>query len=84
MKVELIIGILCISIIVIIAMGLGFDGAMASTGLAIIGGLLGWQGKKQLDKKKGNVEAATTTLKKAGFSEDMIAGILETLKRRSK
>ena len=84
MKLELVIGILCITIIVITALALGYDGAMAGSAFALIGALLGWQGKKQLDKKKGNVEATTTTLKKAGFTEDMILSILETLKRRPK
>lgn len=82
MKVELIIGFLCVTIIVVTALALGYDGVLAGTGLSAIAGLLGWQGKRALDRRGGNVEALTASLKKAGFSDDRIAGIIDTIKRR--
>uniref|UniRef100_A0A6M3L1Q2 Uncharacterized protein n=2 Tax=viral metagenome TaxID=1070528 RepID=A0A6M3L1Q2_9ZZZZ len=82
MKLEMIIGFLCVTIIVVAGMALGYDGVLAASALSLIGGLLGWQGKKVLDKRGGNTEATTASLKKAGFSDDMIAGIIDTIKRR--
>jgi len=81
MKVELIIGFLCVTIIVTVALVMGYDGALASGAVAVIGGLLGWQGKKAADRRGGNVEALTASLKKASFSDDMIASIIQTIKK---
>jgi len=80
MKLELIIGILCITIIVIVAMSMGYDGAMVSSAFALIGALLGWQGKKQLDKRGGNIEATAAALRKAGWTENSILEIAKILK----
>lgn len=80
MKVELIIGILCITIIVIAALAMGYDGAMAGSAFALIGALLGWQGKKQLDKRGGNIEAAAAALRKAGYTENSILEIAAKIK----
>lgn len=82
MKLELCIGILCITIMIVTALALGHDGAMVASGLAIVGGLLGWQGKKLKDKRGNNIDALIASLKKASFSDDMIMGVIQTIKRR--
>jgi len=53
MKVELIIGFLCVTIIVTVALVMGYDGALASGAVAVIGGLLGWQGNRDDKTRRG-------------------------------
>jgi len=84
MKIELIIGFLCITAIVIVAMGMGYDGVLASSAFALIGGLLGWQGKKVADKKGGNVEATSASLKRVGLSQEIIDSIILSIKKGGK
>jgi len=84
MKVEVIIGILCITIIVIVALGMGYDGAMASSGFALIGALLGWQGKKAADRRGKNTEAVEAALKKLGYNEESVADVVQKMKERRK
>jgi len=82
MKVEMVIGMLCITIIVGIAVGMGYDGVLAGSGIAIIGGLLGWQGKKVADKRGGNTVATAAGLKRAGFTDVKIEKIISIMKQR--
>ena len=53
MKLTIIIGSLCITIIVVTALVLGYDGVLAGAGLSVIAGLTGWQAKVIKDKLKG-------------------------------
>ncbi len=80
MKVEIVIGMLCITIIIGIAVGMGYNGVLAGSGVAIIGGLLGWQGKKAADKRGGNIDATTAGLKRAGFTDAQIWEIISKVK----
>lgn len=53
MKITIIIGCLCITIIIVSALALGYNGVLAGAGLSIIAGLTGWEAKVIKDKIKG-------------------------------
>ena len=52
---ERVIGVVCITAIVIAGMAMGQDGVLIGTGLSLIGGLLGYGvGKKSIDDKESD------------------------------
>lgn len=82
MKIELCLAIVCITILLSLAVINGIDGILLSTGVATIGGIVGWQSRRQYDKRGTNIAALKAALKRAEFTDDMIASIICKLERR--
>jgi len=80
MKIHYAIGCLCIAAIIIVALGTGHNGVLAGAGVSAIVGLLTWQARKAADKRGGNIEATAAVLKKAGYTDKFIAGVVKKAK----
>jgi len=80
MKIHYAIGCLCISAIVIAGLGMGYDGVLAGSGVAAIVGLLTYQGIKVADRQGKNITAMAAALKKAGYTDKFIAGVISKIK----
>jgi hypothetical protein len=80
MRIEYSIAFVCIAAIIIAGLGLGYDGVLAGTGVSAIVGIITWQGRKQADKKGGNLAATEAALKKAGFTEAAIKRVISKVK----
>jgi len=80
MKLNVAVGIVCIAAIIVAAMSMGYNGVLAASGLAIIGGLLGYEAKKQVDKKRTNLEALEASLRRAKYPENFIKGVMTKVK----
>jgi len=50
------LAIICITALAIIALALGFNGALLASSFAIIGGLGGYEAKRARDKRKGTAQ----------------------------
>ena len=77
-----VIGVLCLTIIIVVALYLGYDGALAGAGASAIVAILTWQSKKALDRRGTNTEALKASLKRAGFKNDKIKVIVANVKKR--
>lgn len=74
------VGAVCIAIIVVTGLAMGHNGVLASIGVGAIVTILTWQGKKVADRRGGNIEAVAAALKKAGYTDKYIAGVINKIK----
>lgn len=80
MKLMYVIGFLCITVILVTALGMGYNGALASGGVGAIVAVLTWQGRKQVDKKGNNIEAVVAALTKLGYKDRSVKRIASKMK----